>query len=148
MFAYIDTTANAYGNAAIEMPGLMNDEPYCLEFYYHMHGSDIYALGVSLDITARPLFNIESGRSRHYSFIPFIKRRRTFKSYIFPGKSYNIWTKATDLSEISIMSSVMLLNDIVIPLAFTLADLIFKVKFYLAQLKTNDKIRKLTNDIF
>ena len=45
------------------MTDLTIDQDYCLEFYYHMHGSDIGELTVTVDIDAQPLFTIQDGRT-------------------------------------------------------------------------------------
>ena len=79
-FAYIDAAANEPEVAAIlEMSGVTVDQDYCLKFYYHMHGSDIYRLAVYVDLFYIPQHTITSGRSPYYtctmscSCIPSIK---------------------------------------------------------------------------
>ena len=66
-FAYIESASHPTDYlASIEMPRLMIGEDYCLEFYYHMHGSGIGALRVTVDIDMPlPLFIVEGGRWRH-----------------------------------------------------------------------------------
>ena len=39
-------------------------EDYCLEFYYHMHGADINAIGVGVDFDSEPQYFITGGRGR------------------------------------------------------------------------------------
>ena len=52
--------------AIIEMPGLTTGQDYCLEFYYHMHGSDIGELTVGVDFDSPSIFTVEGGRSRFF----------------------------------------------------------------------------------
>ena len=70
-FAHIDAAASNRGNYAIlEMPDLTIGQDYCLEFYYHMHGSDIGELMV--EAGGLPAFTVAGGRSRQYmvAFLP------------------------------------------------------------------------------
>ena len=63
MFAYIETAGIDAGNrAAMELTDLTVDQDYCLEFYYHMHGSDIGALTVGVNYY-EPIFFLQGGRS-------------------------------------------------------------------------------------
>ena len=47
----------------MEITDLTADQDYCLEFYYHMHGSDIGTLSVGVNADAEPIFVLEGGRS-------------------------------------------------------------------------------------
>ena len=72
-FAYID--ASEYGFAAIgilEILGLTVDQDYCLEFFYNMHGSDIFRLSVTVNVARPVLFDIVGGRSLYTLYIPCI----------------------------------------------------------------------------
>ena len=64
MFAYIDASAlGSQATAILQMPGVTVDQAYCLEFFYHMHGSDINSLAVGVNFAVGPVFTIEGGRS-------------------------------------------------------------------------------------
>ena len=65
MFAYVDAaTAMTQLYAFFGITGLTAGEDYCLEFYYHMYGSDIDLLVVTVNVYQAPLFEIQGGRSR------------------------------------------------------------------------------------
>ena len=76
IFPYLD--AQRYDpdeSAAIEIGELTVGQDYCLEFYYHMHGSDIGSLLVSTNVLTEPQFSVENGRLHDImvAFIPLIK---------------------------------------------------------------------------
>ena len=61
-FAYIHAEGRESGDlAAIEITHLTAHQDYCLEFYYHMYGSDIEMLAVRVDDGPPPFF-LEGGR--------------------------------------------------------------------------------------
>ena len=70
-FIHIDAAASNSGSTAVlEMPGLTIDQDYCLEFYYHMHGSDIGELMV--EAGGLSAFTVAGSRSRQnmVAFLP------------------------------------------------------------------------------
>ena len=63
MFAYVDSaTVSTEVYVYTGFTGLTIGQDYCLEFYYHMHGSDIHLLAATVDVMQPPLLQIENGR--------------------------------------------------------------------------------------